>query len=106
MERVCFLLHVRPECLEEYTRRHELVWPEMLQALQDAGWRNYSLFLNDDGLLVGYLESDDYALALERMAGSEVNQRWQTEMARFFADLGDMPPDRGPRRLTEIFHLP
>ncbi len=63
MERVCFLGRVRPGRLAEYRRRHAAVWPEMLDALRDAGWTNYSLFLTDDGLLVGYLETDDYAAA-------------------------------------------
>ena len=61
MERVCFLARVRPERLEEYRERHEHVWPEMREALAKTGWGNYSLFLADDGLLVGYLETDDYA---------------------------------------------
>jgi L-rhamnose mutarotase len=58
MARYCFLLRVRPERLDEYRRRHAAVWPEMLQALADTGWRN-SLFLADDGRLVGYVEADD-----------------------------------------------
>ena len=61
MERVCFLARVRAERLEEYRERHEHVWAEMRDALRKAGWGNYSLFLADDGLLVGYLETDDYA---------------------------------------------
>jgi L-rhamnose mutarotase len=50
--RYSFLLRVRPDRMDEYRRRHETVWPEMLQALADTGWRNYTLFLNDNGLLV------------------------------------------------------
>ena len=49
-----------------------------------AGWTNYSLFLTDDGLLVGYLETDDYAAAQQRMAGTAVNERWQADMAPYF----------------------
>jgi hypothetical protein len=56
VERVCFLGRVRPDRLAEYRRRHAGVWPEMLDALRAAGWTNYSLFLTDDGLVVGYLE--------------------------------------------------
>jgi L-rhamnose mutarotase len=39
------------------------------------------------------------------MAQTDVNDRWQAEMAPFFADLGDRRPDEGFRRLAEIFHL-
>src|SRR5581483_7026542 len=75
MERVCFLLQVKRERLAEYKERHRRVWPEMLAALSETGWRNYSLFLRDDGLLVGSLETDNFAEAVRRMASTEVNRR-------------------------------
>ncbi|MFD1543262.1 L-rhamnose mutarotase [Nonomuraea guangzhouensis] len=102
MERVCFLLRVRPERLEEYKERHRAVWPEMLDALTKTGWRNYSLFLSDDGLLVGYLETDDFAAAQQAMAETDVNSRWQAEMAPFF-EAGR--PDEALFTLAEVFHL-
>ena len=105
MERVCFLLKVKPERLDEYKRRHQSVWPEMLEALRETGWRNYSLFLRPDGLLVGYLETDDFAAALRGMAERRVNERWQREMAPFFEALDGRRPDEGMLRLEEVFHL-
>lgn len=105
MTRVCFQLQVRPDRLDEYARRHAAVWPEMLEALADAGWRNYSLFLRDDGLLIGYVEVDDLARAQAAMAATEVNARWQAEMAELFVDLGDERPDTGFVELREVFHL-
>lgn len=105
MERVCFLSRIRPDRLDEYRARHQHVWPEMTAALREAGWTNYTLFLTDDGLLVGYLETDDYQAALQRMAQTEVNARWQAGRQSYFADLGDQRPDEGLRRLAEIFHL-
>ena len=104
MERVCFLGRVRPERLEEYRAAHRAVWPEMTGALREAGWANYTLFLADDGLLVGYLETDDFDAARQRMEQAGVNERWQAEMAPFFADTGGRP-DEGFRQITEIFHL-
>ncbi len=59
MPRYCLLGHVDPNRLDEYREAHRAVWPELLEALRDAGWRNYSLFLRDDGLLIGYAEADD-----------------------------------------------
>ena len=105
MERVCFLGRVRAERLAEYRERHERVWPDMLAALREAGWRNYSLFLTGDGLLVGYLETPDYQAALDGMARAEVNARWQRDMAPYFTDLDGRPPDQGFRRIDEIFHV-
>jgi L-rhamnose mutarotase len=105
MERVCFVGRVRPDRLAEYRQRHAAVWPEMIRALQDAGWANYSLFLNEDGLLVGYLETDDYPAALARMAAASINSRWQADMEPYFASLGGRRPDEAFGRLAEIFHL-
>jgi len=105
MERVCFLLKIRPDRLEEYKRRHAAVWPDMLQALRETGWHRYSLFLREDGLLVGYFETPDLQAAQEGMAAREVNARWQRDMAPFFENLGDQRPDEGFMRLEEVFHL-
>ena len=77
----------------------------MLQALHDTGWRNYSLFLRPDGMLVGYLETADFAAALRGMAEQGVNARWQAEMAPFFESLEGRRPDEGILRLEEVFHL-
>ena len=104
MERVCFVLHIRAERLEEYRARHQRVWPEMLDALTRAGWQNYSLFLRPDGLLIGYLETPDFERALALMADEDVNARWQAEMAPFFASLAGRP-DEAMVRIEEIFHL-
>ncbi|NUW37219.1 L-rhamnose mutarotase [Nonomuraea sp. SMC257] len=100
--RVCFLLKVREDRLDEYRERHRAVWPDMLDALRRAGWGNYSLFLREDGLLVGYLETDDFEAARKRMAGTEVNDRWQAEMAPFF-ETGRADEAFAP--LEEVFHL-
>ncbi len=77
----------------------------MLDALRATGWRNYSLFLGEDGTLVGYLECEDFAAAQAAMAATEVNARWQAEMARFFSELDGSTPDEGMRAELEIFHL-
>jgi L-rhamnose mutarotase len=104
-ERVCFLLRVRSDRLDEYRARHREVWPDMLDALRETGWRNYSLFLRDDGLLVGYLECDDFEASRLAMERRDVNARWQADMARFFELPGGERPDTGLVRLDEVFHL-
>jgi L-rhamnose mutarotase len=103
--RICFLLKVREERIEEYKHRHAHVWPEMLDALRSTGWRNYSLFLRPDGLLVGYLEADDFERACAAMKEHPVNSRWQTEMSPFFEALGEAAPDDRIFPLKEVFHL-
>jgi len=91
--------------LDEYRRRHAEVWPELLEALRDAGWRRYSLFLRDDGLLIGYAEADDLAAAQERVARTEVNARWQASMSELFAAIEGAAPDESWELVPEVFNL-
>ena len=102
--RICFQLRVAPELLDEYIARHTPVWPEMLAEIAAAGRRNYSLFLGDEGRLIGYYETDDDAAAQAYLAASPVAARWEAEMARFFVGL-DGRPDQAATALTEIFNL-
>ncbi|GHF37382.1 L-rhamnose mutarotase [Deinococcus metalli] len=104
LQRVCFQLQVRPDRLDEYRERHRAVWPDMLAALRDTGWHNYSLFLRPDGLLIGYFETPSLQSAREGMARTDVNARWQAEMAPFFVEL-EGTPDQGFVQLEEVFHL-
>jgi L-rhamnose mutarotase len=105
MQRICFVLQLKPERLQEYKERHRSVWPEMLKALRETGWNNYSLFLRPDGLLVGYLETPNFEGARAGMATREVNERWQREMADFFVPADDALPDRAMAPLEEVFHV-
>ena len=105
MKRICFILQVKPDRLEEYKARHQTVWPEMQAALRETGWNNYSLYLRSDGLLVGYLETEDFEGARAGMAKREVNERWQREMAAFFVQPEGVLPDRAMQPLEEVFHL-
>lgn len=101
--RACFLLRVRPEKLADYVEVHQAVWPRMLEALSACGWRHYSLFLDpDDGLVVGYFESDDCERAMAEMSTQEIDAIWQAEMAQYFVQ-----PDGGRAKvLRQYFYLP
>jgi L-rhamnose mutarotase len=103
--RICFTLKVRAERIEEYKERHARVWPEMLDALRETGWHNYSLFLRADGLLVGYLEVEDFERCCAEMKKHPVNTKWQAEMAPFFESMSEGGADDHMVPLEEVFHL-
>jgi L-rhamnose mutarotase len=103
MPRYCLIGHVDPKRLDEYREVHRAVWPELLEALRDAGWRSYSLFLRDDGLLIGYAEADDLARAQEQVARTDVNARWQQAMGDLFVTEG--APDEAWEIVPEVFNL-
>lgn len=106
MERVGFRLKLRKEKVEEYVLQHQEVWPEMLKALSETGWHNYSLFLDrNDATLIGYFETPDLQKALEDIAAKDVNERWQALMAENFEDLEGRRPDEVFLKLENIFYL-
>ncbi|RYZ31603.1 MAG: L-rhamnose mutarotase [Propionibacteriaceae bacterium] len=96
---------VRPDQVAEYRRVHTEVWPEMLAALRDAGWHDYSLYVGDDGVLVGFVSTDagDDLDAIQRRVQGPVNDRWQRSVAALFASEG--APDQAWQVLPEVFHL-
>ena len=103
-ERVCFLMHLRPDRVAEYLEAHRDVWPEMLDALRRQGWRDYSLYVKpEDGLVVGFVTTDDFAAAVAGMDAEDVNARWQERMSRYF--VAGARPDQQMERLTRYFHL-
>ncbi len=106
MKRVAFILKVKEDKIEEYKEHHKAVWPEMLDALRRTGWRNYSLFMREDGLLFGYFETpESFEAALNGMAQEEINAKWQDFMSRYFEGLGGAHADESMLELEEVFHL-
>jgi L-rhamnose mutarotase len=104
MNRVGFQFKVRQDRLAEYKEHHKQVWPEMLDALRETGWHNYSLFLREDGLIFGYFETEEsLAAAQAKMAAKEVNIRWQEFMSSFMD--ASARPDATFVELEEYFHL-
>ncbi|MGI3785151.1 MAG: L-rhamnose mutarotase [Janthinobacterium lividum] len=105
MPRYCLRGRVRPDQVDEYRRVHAEVWPELLAALRDAGWRNYSLFVGEDGTLIGYVETDDAddLDTIQRKVQGPVNDRWQRSVAALFA--GEGAPDQAWEVVPEVFHL-
>jgi L-rhamnose mutarotase len=107
MERIAFRLQLNPSTLDKYIDYHANVWPEMRDALTETGWCNYSLFIDrSDATLIGYFETPNLQAALDGMAATEVNDKWQALMAPFFKELDGKRPDEGFFKLENIFYLP
>jgi L-rhamnose mutarotase len=100
-QRSAFVLRVHPERIEEYVHAHRHVWPEMLDALRDAGIRNYTIFRHGNQMF-GYYEADDLEAAARYLADQGVSTRWQDAMAEL---LEERVPESGPPALEEVFRL-
>ena len=74
-----WILEIRPGYEEEYKKRHDEIWPEMVQMLKEAGLRNYNIFRH--GLkLFGYFETDDLNKSITFISNSEINKKWSEYM--------------------------
>lgn len=105
MTRICFQLQIHPDLIDEYVELHRAVWPPMLNAIEDSGRRNYSLFLRDDGLLVGYYETDDDVESARRLAADPRTEEWEHQAQRYFIALDGERPDQAAPHLREVFNL-
>jgi len=104
MERVAWTGRIKPGCKAEYVRRHQEIWPEMVEVLKTAGIRNYSIFETDNRLF-GYYECEKGVAWAQRVqAESPVVQRWN-EFMRDILEL-EMDPNTGAQpELEQVFRL-
>ncbi|HEY4278789.1 MAG TPA: L-rhamnose mutarotase [Conexibacter sp.] len=103
MERCCFTFTLRPGMEEEYRRRHDEIWPEMVVALTASGIANYTIFRRGREV-IAYCECEpDAATAFGRMGDTEVNQRWSVWFEDVIEALAD---EAGELRWAEqVWHL-
>jgi L-rhamnose mutarotase len=103
VERFCFTFSIKPGTEQEYKRRHDEIWPEMVQALHESGIRNYTLFRR--GLeVIAYAECEpDARTAFGKMAATDVDARW----SEWFGDViaQRFGPDGEPMTAEEVWHL-
>jgi len=77
MQRFGQVIGLLPENIEEYSRLHAAVWPEVLQKITECNIRNYSIFVKDD-LLFAYFEyhGADFETDMAKMAADSKTQEW------------------------------
>tara|TARA_B100001971_G_C18081194_1_gene478404 strand:+ start:655 stop:882 length:228 start_codon:yes stop_codon:yes gene_type:complete len=75
MERACFTFEIYPDKADEYKQRHDEIWPELVEAIENAGLKNYSLFRRDNQV-TAYVECHpDIATAFGKIGATDVNER-------------------------------
>ena len=104
MEKYAWKAVLKPGKKEEYIRRHNEIWDELVAILKEAGIENYSIWLNGDELFGYYECSKGVAYAGKVQAESEVVARWN----EYMKEVMDMPIDErtGAQPLLEqVFDL-
>jgi len=104
MRRIAFKMKLFKGKEEEYKKRHDEIWPELVLLLKDTGISNYSIFLEEEtGFLFGVLDAADPAI-LDKLPAQPVMQKWWVHMK----DIMESNPDSSPvsTPLQEVFYLP
>lgn len=107
MERVAFMLRLKPGSEDAYDEAHRNVWPEMLALLKRAGISEYSIFRRDTLLILSLRVEADFETTWKKIENDPVNLRWQEAMSHYFQPIDKElhPGERFPM-LREVFYLP
>jgi len=104
MERVAFKMKMFPGQEAEYKKRHDEIWPELVDLLKEVGISDYSIFLDEEtNSLFGVLKVTDKAL-LDTLPAKAVMQKWWAYMGDIMASNPDNSPVSVP--LKDVFYLP
>lgn len=104
MEKYAFKMKLNQGCKDEYRKRHDEIWPELVVLLKDAGVSDYSIHLDEEtNTLFGVLwRTDDHAM--DTLPDNKIMQRWWAHMADIMVTKPDNEPVAVP--LTPVFHMP
>jgi L-rhamnose mutarotase len=103
VERICFRFEIYPGQEAEYKRRHDAIWPELVEAIKESGLANYSLFRSGQEI-VAYVECEpDVATAFAKLSTYAANERWSEWFQDVIVSLTDENGDLF--RIDEVWHL-
>lgn len=103
MEKIAFVMTLKPGYETEYKKRHDDIWPELASELKAAGISDYSIFLHPQTLqLFGVLKRTDNH-AMDELPSKAIMKKWWA----FMADIMDTNPDNSPvvQGLEQVFHF-
>lgn len=103
MKRNAFKMKLKPGFEEEYRRRHDEIWPELVKELEAAGISDYSIYLDPETLtLFAFQKVKDHNTAGE-LPNTRIVKKWW----KYMADIMETNPDNSPAewKLREVFHM-
>ena len=103
MQRACFTFEIFEGAEEEYKRRHDEIWPELVELIQGSGCKNYTLFRRGTQV-IAYLECHpDVATVFGKIGDSDINARWSKWFEEVIVSLAD--EDGNLYWADEVWHL-
>lgn len=103
MIRIAFKMKLKPGCAQEYEKRHNMIWPKLKSLLEDAGIRDYSIFLDEETDTLFAVQKANANAGSQNLEQHEVVQQWWKYMADIMETNSDHSPVSTP--LKEIFRL-
>ena len=102
-DKYAFRMQLKPGMRDEYRRRHDAIWPELVDLLKQAGISDYSIHLDGEtNALFGVLwRADGHGMAA--LPSHAVMQRWWAHMADIMDTHADNEPVAVP--LETVFHM-
>jgi len=103
MKRFGFKMKLLPGFKDEYLRRHNEIWPELVKLLKDNGICNYSIFLDEEtNTLFAYQEQKGESSSQD-LGNTEIVRKWW----KYMADIMETNPDFSPVTipLEQVFYM-
>jgi L-rhamnose mutarotase len=103
MERVAFKMKLKSGFKEEYKKRHQAIWPELKDLLEQAGIHDYSIFLDEESHSLFAVQKVDGQSGSQDLGKNPIVRKWWAYMA----DIMETNPDQSPVSvpLEEVFHM-
>lgn len=104
MTKIAFKMKLMPGCRAEYKRRHDTIWPELVELLRESGISDYTIFLDEENnTLFAVQRQESKGRSSQELGSNPIVQRWWAYMADIMETNADNSPVSVP--LTPIFHL-
>ena len=103
MIRNAFTMKLKKGFEDEYKKRHDEIYPELIEELRKAGVSDYSIYLDTDtSTLFAFQKLSDINTA-DDLPHSQIVKKWWNYMA----DIMETNQDNSPVCITlrEVFHM-
>lgn len=103
MQRLAFKMRMKPGMKAEYKKRHDEVWPEIVELINKCGISDYSIFLDEETNYLFAFQKVEGNVGSQDLGFNEIQQKWWDYMS----DIMDVNADNSPVSipLEEVFHM-
>jgi L-rhamnose mutarotase len=103
MTKLAFKMKLNPGKKDEYKRRHDAIWPELVKLLHDNGVSDYYIFLDEETNTLFAVQNQEGVNSSQDLGATAIVQKWWAYMA----DIMETHPDNSPvsMELKQVFYM-